>query len=85
MNTAQKIDLKRRELDLLRFSIVRTLGPRKNMQGVGLGLMFAGFALGVMVERWGWRPTIGSALSLNRLAALLVPVAAPALGMLHSH
>ncbi len=84
MKTAQKIDLKRRELNLHRSAIVRTLGPHKNMQGVGIGLMFAGFALGVMVERWGWRPTIGSALSVNRLAALLVPAAAPALGMLHS-
>jgi hypothetical protein len=84
VKTAQKIDLKRQELDILRTSIARTLGPHKNMQGVGLGLMFAGFALGIMVERWGWRPTIGSALSVNRLAALLVPIAAPALGMLHS-
>lgn len=88
MKTAQKIDLKRQELDHLRHAIRDTLGPRSTGgvgkgvgkglgNGVGLGIVFAGFALGIMVERWGWRPTIGNAFSVNRLVSMLIPVLAP--------
>ncbi len=83
MDTKQKIALKKQELDFLRLSVQQTLGPNNNLHGAGFGLVAAGFALGVMVERWGWRPTLGSAFSLNRLVNLMLPAAAPVLAMLH--
>lgn len=76
MTTAQQIALKRQQLSFLRQAINQTLGPPSNKRGLGYGLIFAAFATGVMVERWGWKPLASGALSVNRWAHL----AAPALG-----
>lgn len=71
MNTTDRIKAKRRKLNFLRHSIRQTMGPPRNIHSMGLGLIFAGFALGVMAERWGFRHLAVRLLSLNRVVGFI--------------
>lgn len=73
MKTSERIDVKRQKLDQLRQSIKQTMGPSHNPHGFGFGLVFAGFALGVMAERWGVGVLAGKLLSVNRVAGFILP------------
>ena len=84
MDTAKKVAIKGHQLDAVRIAFGRTLGPPRKRRGMGLGLIFAGLALGVMVERWGWRRVLGSALTVNRWATFAGSTLAPAVGFLNS-
>lgn len=82
MKTISKIDIKRQELNRLRHSISRTMGPPKARHGAGYGLVAVGFIAGVIVERMGWRPVANGALSVNYWVALATQFAAPVMAFL---
>lgn len=85
MKTRQAIAIKRQELNQQRHTISATMGPRnKQRHGMGFGLVFAGFALGVIVERWGVRPVATSALAANRYAHMASAMGAPVFDFLNS-
>lgn len=82
MKTVSKIDIKRQELNRLRHSIARTMGPPKARHGAGYGLVAVGFIAGVVVERLGWRPMANSALSANYWLTLASQFAAPVMAFM---
>jgi hypothetical protein len=84
VKTTQQIAIKRQELNHLRHAISDTLGPPRSHTGLGWGLVCAGFAMGVMVERWGWRPLARSAMTVNHWAGLAGSVVGPTLAFLNS-